>query len=201
MHFVRHGASRKGIRRYRDSLARWQCRCRARSRRPCPLSVRARGLDRAACDLLAGRCAAAAARRALAGRLLCASHLWRNGPLLATCSCAGCWLVLVPRRHGLLDRDVRDPVQLDHRARLHLQVGGSLLAQPARGLAAPAGVACSASGFGRLQLHVENGLLKIFRSVCGSSTPASSCQDERRRQTSCAAAAVLLTEWRARGSC
>ena len=80
---------------------------RARSRRPWRLSVRARGLDRAACDLLAGRCAAAAARRALAGRLLCASHLWRNGPLLATCSCAGCWLVLEPRRHGLLDRDVR----------------------------------------------------------------------------------------------
>jgi hypothetical protein len=82
--------------------------------------------------------------------------------------------VLVPRRHGLLDRDVRDPVQLDHRARLHLQVGGSLLAQPARGLAAPAGVACSASGFGRLQLHVENGLLEIFGLVCGSSTPALS---------------------------
>ena len=172
-------------------------RCRARSRRPWRLSVRARGLDRAACDLLAGRCAAAAARRALAGRLLCASHLWRNGPLLATCSCAGFWLVLVPRRHGLLGRDVRDPVQLDRRARLHLRVGGSLLAQPARGLAAPAGVACSASGFGRLQLHVENGLLKIFRSVCGSSTPASSCQDERRRQTSGAAAAVLLAKWRA----
>ena len=74
--------------------------------------MRARGLDRAACDLLAGRCVAAAARRALAGRLLCASHLWRNGPLLATCGCAGSWLVLVSRRHGLLDRDVRDPVQL-----------------------------------------------------------------------------------------
>jgi hypothetical protein len=45
----------KGIRRYRDSLARWQCRCRARSRRPWRLSVRVRGLDRAAYDLLAGR--------------------------------------------------------------------------------------------------------------------------------------------------
>jgi hypothetical protein len=52
----------------------------------------------------------------------------------------------------------------------------------------------------RLQLHVENGLLEIFRSVCGSSTPASSCQDERRRQTSGAAAAVLLAKWRACGS-
>ena len=110
---------------------------------------------------------------------LCFTSVAQNGPLLATCSCAGCWLVLMPRRHGLLDRDVRDPVQLDHRARLHLQVGGSLLAQPARGLAAPAGVACSASRFGRLELHVENGHLEIFRSVCGSSTPASSCQARR----------------------
>ena len=40
------------------------------------------------------------------------------------------------------------------------------------------------SRFGQLVLHVENGLLEIFLSVCGSSTPAwSSCQDERRQQT------------------
>jgi len=66
--------------------------------------------------------------------------------------------------------------------------------------AAPADVACSASGFGQLVLHVENGLLEIFLLVCGSSTPAWSCQDERRQQTSCAAAAGMA-EWRARGSC
>ena len=30
--------------------------------------------------------------------------------------------------------------------------------------------------------HVESGLLEIFDSVCRSSTPASSCQDERRQQ-------------------
>jgi len=46
--------------------------------------------------------------------------------------------------------------------------------------AAPADVACSASGCGQLVLHVENGLLEIFLLVCGSSTPAWSCQDERR---------------------
>ena len=68
-----------------------------------------------------------------------------------------------------------------------------------RQLAAQAGVACLASGVGLLDLHVENGLLEIFLSVCGSSTPAPSCQDERRQQTSCAAA--MLAEWRARGSC
>ena len=61
-----------------------------------------------------------------------------------------------------------------------------------RELPAPADVACSASRFGQLVLHVENGLLKIFLSVCGSSTPAPSCQDERRRQMSFAAAAAAV---------
>ena len=69
-----------------------------------------------------------------------------------------------------------------------------------RQLAAQAGVACLASGVGQLDLHVENGLLEIFLSVCGSSTPAPSCQDEQRQQTSCAAAAGRVA-WRARGSC
>jgi len=40
--------------------------------------------------------------------------------------------------------------------------------------------------------RLENGLIEIFLSVCGPSTPAPSCWDERRRQTSRAAAAVLL---------
>ena len=43
--------------------------------------------------------------------------------------------------------------------------------------------------------HVENGLLKIFRLVCGSSAQAPSCWSERRRQTSWAAAAGGLAEW------
>ena len=45
---------------------------------------------------------------------------------------------------------------------------------------------------GRLVRHVENGLLEIFLAVCGSSAPAPSCWVERSRQTSWAAAAVLL---------
>ena len=40
--------------------------------------------------------------------------------------------------------------------------------------------------------HLENGLLKIFRLVCGSSAQAPSCWRERRRQTSWAAAAMPL---------
>ena len=41
-------------------------------------------------------------------------------------------------------------------------------------------------------LRVENGLLKIFRLVCGSSAQAPSCWLERRRQLRCAAAAGRL---------
>ena len=60
--------------------------------------------------------------------------------------------------------------------------------------------ACLVFGVGQLVLHVENGLIEIFLSVCGSSAPAPSCWDERRGWTSCAAA-VLLAKWRERGSC
>ena len=41
---------------------------------------------------------------------------------------------------------------------------------------------------GQRVLHLKNGLLTIFRLVCGSSAPAPSCWCERRRQTSWAAA-------------
>ena len=43
-----------------------------------------------------------------------------------------------------------------------------------------------ASGVGQLALREENGLLETFPSMCGSSTPAPSCQEEeggeRRRE-------------------
>jgi len=60
---------------------------------------------------------------------------------------------------------------------------------------------CLVFGVGQLVLHMENGLIEIFLSLCGPSAPAPSCWDERRWQTSCAAVAVLLAEWRERGSC
>ena len=47
-------------------------------------------------------------------------------------------------------------------------------------------------GVDQLVRHVENGLLEIFRLVCGSSAQAPSCWRERRRQTSWAAAAMPL---------
>uniref|UniRef100_A0A7S0H8Q6 Secreted protein n=1 Tax=Phaeocystis antarctica TaxID=33657 RepID=A0A7S0H8Q6_9EUKA len=64
--------------------------------------------------------------------------------------------------------------------------------------AAPADVACSASGFGQLVLHVENGLLEIFLAVCGSSTPASSCQDERRQHDELCRCCCCAAAWPSR---
>jgi len=103
-----------------------------------------------------------------------------------------CWLVLVLRGHGLL-------IVMSKTQPSSIIVPGFICESVVacwhnqhRELPAPADVACSASRFGQLVLHVEKGLLKIFLSVCGSSTPAPSCQDERRRQMSFAAAAAVL---------
>ena len=55
-------------------------------------AVRARGLDRGACGPLADRHAAAAARRGLAGHLLLAVLVWRNGWVLSMITkAAACW--------------------------------------------------------------------------------------------------------------
>ena len=51
---------------------------------------------------------------------------------------------------------------------------------------------CLVFGAGQHVAHLENGLLEIFRLVCGSSAQAPSCWRERRRQTSWAAAAMPL---------
>jgi len=163
-------------------------------------AVRARGLDRGACDLLADRCVAAAARRELAGHLPCvhicgAKRLSRSqAPMLAA---GWCWCLSVV--NGSIVVLLAQPSSLVVLV-LVCEVGCAGWHALQRQPAAPADVACSASGFGQLVLHVENGLLEIFLLVCGSSTPAWSCQDERRQQTSCAAAAGMA-EWRARGSC
>ena len=111
-----------------------------------------------------------------------------------------CWLVLLPVHLEQLLRGAPGPAQLARRARARRRgrCAGWLALQ--RHPAAQGHVACLVFGVGQLVLHMENGLIEIFLSVCGSSTPAPSCRDERRRQTSGAAAAVPLAEWRAGGS-
>ena len=99
---------------------------RGQCRRPLSLATvarattaRCRGVVRAACRLLAGRCASAAARRGLASRLLCAVQLWRKTAVPITCTNAGCWSMLVPAHRDLLCRGALGPALLAHRASLH----------------------------------------------------------------------------------
>ena len=66
-------------------------------------AMRVRGLDRGACGPLADRRAAAAARRELAGHLLLAVLVWRNG-----------WMSL---RHG--HRELPDYIDCSHTAANH----------------------------------------------------------------------------------
>ena len=99
---------------------------RGKCRRPRSLATvarattaRCRGVVRAACRLLAGRCASAAARRGLASRLLYAVQLWRKTAVPITCTNAGCWSMLVPAHRDLLCRGALGPAQLALRASLH----------------------------------------------------------------------------------
>ena len=67
---------------------------RTRSAASAVTTVRDRGLARAACDRLAGRCTAAPARRCLLATCSCAPQLCRNVHMLAgACTNAGCSLL------------------------------------------------------------------------------------------------------------
>ena len=158
-------------------------------------AMRARVLDRGACGHLADRRVDAAARR---------ERCWPS-----SCSCTNvaqsvgvehdhqgcCWLELGPGHQEPLVRDVRGPAQLARRARPRRR--GLSASWAAHNPQAPAQgeLVSMVFGVGQLVPHLENGLLKIFRLVCGSSAQAPSCWSERRRQTSWAAAAGGLAEW------
>ena len=58
-----------------------------------------------------------------------------------------------------------------------------------------------AATFGQLGLQLENGLVEIFLSMCGTLVLASCGLGERCQRAGCVSVAVLLAEWRARGSC
>ena len=100
-----------------------------------------------ACDLLADRCVAAAARRELAGHLPCVPHLWRKKDVSITSTNACCWLVLVPVRRERFHRGAPGPAQLARRARARLR--GRLCR-----LACTPTAACSTSGCGVLGLRI-----------------------------------------------
>ena len=164
-------------------------------------AMRVRGLDRGACGPLADRHAAAAARRELAGHLLLVVLVWRNGWVSSMITkAAACWSWCLSIVDSSITGHLARTSSLDvlvlvgevrMQAVLHTD-GILLLKNMWRACGLRSWPACSACGE-----RPHRDLL----SVCGSSAPAPSCWDERRWQTSCAAVAVLLAEWRERGSC
>ena len=142
------------------------------------------------CGPLADRRAAAAARRELAARAHCALLLLRNDVLLSTCSmvAAGrCWCLLVTNSSIKVQLTRASQSARHARARRRGQNASWAAHHPPP--AARGALVYLVFGVGQHVAHLENGLLKIFRLVCGSSAQAPSCWRERRRQTSWAAAA------------
>ena len=142
-----------------------------------------------ACDRLADRCAAAAARHELTGHLPSAAHRWRKRGWSSTCNmvAAGrCWCL------SAMDSSITDHLaqanSLDMLA-LVGEVRGQAGLHPHPHPPARGELPYVILRVGRRVPHLENGLLMIFRLVCGSSAPAPSCRDARLWQTS---PAVLL---------
>ena len=158
-------------------------------------AVRARVLDRGACGPLADRHAAAAARRELAGHLLDAALLLRIGVDVGQHHHGCCLLELVHVHLEQLHRGPAGSGQSARHARARRRGQNASWAAHHPHPAARGELVYLVFGVGRPVPHLENGLLKIFRLVCGSSAQAPSCWRERRRQLSCAAAAGGLAEW------
>ena len=174
-----------------------KCRC-GRSLAPLVAAMHAGSWDPSCCMRPSRRplrCCCCSSRACWPSALCCTAVAERGCVQHKHHGC--CWLVLLPVHLEQILRGAPCPAQLARRARARRRgrCAGWLALQ--RHPAAQGHVACLVFGVGQLVLHMENGLIEIFLSVCGSSTPAPSCRDERRRQTSGAAAAVPLAEWRA----
>jgi hypothetical protein len=76
--------------------------------------MRAHGIHHAACDLLADRCVAAAARRELAGHLLCVALLLRNEVVSSTSTMvAAGWCCCLSIFNGSFVVHLAQPSSLD----------------------------------------------------------------------------------------
>ena len=157
-------------------------------------AMRARVLDRGACGPLADRRVDAAARRELAGHLLAAAPMWRIVWVssMITKAAAGWSWGLGIKNLSFVMCVAQSPVQLARHARARRRGQNASWAAHNPHHAAQGELVSLVFGVDQLVRHVENGLLEIFRLVCGSSAQAPSCWRERRRQTSWAAAAMPL---------
>ena len=175
---LRHDSAKPVARQLAASLA------------PAVTAVRAPRLDRMAWDLLADRCAAAAARHELTGHLPCVARRWRKRSWWSTSTrAAACW------SRGL---DIMNPSFVVYQAQpssldtlvlvgeIRVQAGLltiCILLREASWCARPSELANLFHIWGTAQ-DLSTGV-----RLRGSSAPAPSCWRERRRQTSWAAAA------------
>ena len=167
---------------------------RTRSAASAVTTVRDRGLARAACDRLAGRCTAAPARRCLLATCSCAPQLCRKFTcwlVLAPMLAARCWPALVLVHRERPHRDARDQTwPSSARSSCPASSTRSVLRVVMMLLASCTLRSWTSNRPSWLYSH-ENGLLEIFLTVCGTSEAGFSGQDARRQQMSCAAAALL----------
>ena len=153
-------------------------------------AMRARVLGHGACGPLADRRVDAAARR---------EHCWPSAccctnvadcvvsSMITKAAAGWSWGLSIKSLSFVMI--VRGPAQLARRARARRRGQNASWAAHNPHPAAQGELVSLVFGVDQPVRHVENGLLEIFRLVCGSSAQAPSCWRERRRQTSWAAAA------------
>ena len=160
--------------------------------------VRVRWLRCGAGGLVDGRCAAAAARRERADRLLHAVDLWRNLAPIHRHQCCLPAGIGACSHDELADHGAQDAAafagRVDYQAQRQCCSTCTTSIEPA----AAALVTAAAFGTGIRVRHVENLLIEILNLLCGTSAAVPERSSQSRRRKSWAAAALLLAEWRAR---
>ena len=163
-------------------------------------TVRARGLAAGGRGLVNSRRAAAAARRGRAARLQLVVDLCRNAARFSSDQCCLPAGIGACSHDEVAHRDEGDAARLVGRAEHQPQRQWWQHWTTCNGHAVAGLDGSAAFGADQRVLHVENLLLEIFNLLCGTSAAASKRPSQSCRRTSCAAAAVLLAEWRARAA-
>ena len=106
-----------------------------------------------------------------------------------------CWQVLMLVGHEQLRNGPPGPCQLARHARDRRRGQNASWAAHNPHHAAQGELVSLVFGVGQLVRHVENGLLEIFRLVCGSSALAPSCWRERPGRRAGLLLRCRLAEW------
>ena len=162
--------------------------------------MRVRGLVAGGCGLVNGRRAAAAARRGRAERLQLAVDLWRNAATFNRHQCCLPAGIGACSHDEVAHRDEGDAARLAGRAEHQAQRQWWQQWTTCNEHAVAGRDGSAAFGADLHVRHVENLLFEVFNLVCDTSAADSKRPSQSCRRTSCAAAAVLLAEWRARAA-